>query len=138
MARDKGSILHSFEASFLGNSLKINVQDSQRSYARIMNIYLSPTANCQLMTASCGYVLVENFDKYQIRQSLINIRQNPYSKKILLFDLRVAFADKLTLSLPPSAIISRQDYVSTNGSNMSIVLVKLRSVVQFRKIPDPI
>jgi len=138
MARDKENILHSFEINCTGPSLAIKIQDCARGYTRAMSVILSPTANCQLMTASLGYVLIQHFDKYQIRQSLINIRKNLHSKRILLFDLKSGFADKLIKSLPPSAIISKQDYVSTNGSHMSIVLVKLRSVVQFRKIPDPI
>ena len=138
MARDKGSILHDMIIDFHNGDLKVSIIANNHSYARKMGLVLSPTGNCQLMVARLGYNLIQGLDKYQIRQALVNIRKHLHSKKILLFDLKAYIADQLTESLPPRAIISRQDYVSTNGSHMSIVLVKLRSVVQFRKIPDPI
>jgi hypothetical protein len=138
MARDKDNILHQMDIKYDNGQMLVSVITHNGGYSRKMSVIVNATSNCQLMVANLGYNLIENLDKYQIRESLMRIRKYFCSKKILLFDLRIAFADKLTSSLPPSAIISRQDYVSTNGSNMSIVLVKLRSVVQFRKIPDPI
>jgi hypothetical protein len=138
MARDKENILHQMDIKYDNGQMLVSVMTHNGSYSRKISVVVNATGNCQLMVANLGYNLIENLDKYQIRESLIRIRRYFCSKKILLFDLRSGIADKLIESLPPSAIISKQDYVSTNGSHMSIVLVKLRSVVQFRKIPDPI
>jgi hypothetical protein len=138
MAREKGQILGRFDLDYNERKLNIKAADIPGAYVRHSAIHINGTGNCQLMVMEYANNIISGFDKYQLREALIRIRKNHYSKKILLMDLNKQFADKIRESLSPGSIISQTDYKSTNGSKMNLTLIKLSNIRQFGKIPDPI
>jgi len=113
------------------SSIRIKVIENQ--YASTVNIINSPTLNCQVMSAAgIGHILYQ-MNKYQIRNLLIKIkREIRNSKKILLIDINTRYVEHVEKSLAASSIINKMDYTSTNGSNMTIMLIKLNSIRQFK------
>lgn len=108
------------------------------TYAPYLNDYgcnfriaLSPTANCQL---SCGVGIgpIGNLSRDHLRHLLVTLRINHASRRILLMDIKQRHAVNIIKNLSPTSIISNTPYISTNGSYMNILLVKLSSVRQLK------
>lgn len=136
MARNRDNLLGQFDIAYNDYKLNIKSANEPRAYTRNSTIHLNGTGNCQLMVMEHACHIIHNFDKYQIREALIKIRNSPFAKRILLMDLNKQFANKLQESLSPKSIISQTDYISSNGSNMNLTLVLLRNIRQFSKIPE--
>ena len=100
------------------------------TYHNEVEICHSPTANCQISSAVGIGPLLNELNEYHVRDLLINIRR--HHKKILLLDLNSCYVDSFLLKIPPSAIISKTDYISTNNSKMVLILVKLNSIRQLQ------
>lgn len=110
----------------------VRFQTDPTRYPRTFKIFRSPTSNCQLASASnIGDNLIK-LNKYQIRNLFIKLRKNNHSKRILLLDIHQREADHLKQSIAKSAIISDSPYVSTNGSNMELMLIRLNSIRQLK------
>jgi len=115
-----------------GNETIIKLKINAAHYPLSFKVVRSPTANCQLASAcSIGDKLIR-LNKYQIRNLFIKLRKNPFSKRILLLDVHQKEADHLKQSIAKSAIISDSPYISTNNSNMEIMLIKLSSIRQLK------
>jgi hypothetical protein len=108
------------------------------SYAPYSNDYnsnfriaFSPTANCQL---SCGVGIgpIGNLSRDHLRHLLVTLRINHASRRILLMDIKERHAVNIIKNLSPTSIISNTPYISTNGSYMNILLVRLSSVRQLK------
>lgn len=113
----------------------ILIQTKENQYRSNIEIIISPTANCQLMSIQNIGPHLNNLNKYQIRNLLIQIRSHYYSKKILLIDIKTMFSEHVINSLASSSVINKMDYKSTNGSEMTIILIKLSYIRQF-KLPQ--
>lgn len=136
MARNREELLDRLSMYYNNGNLSIAFARNKNVYTTAVHCCVSPTANCQMMSAQYGYNFVEHLDKYQTREALIRLKNHPYSKRILMVDVNRKYSEKFTSALPPSAIISLTDYKSTNGSLMTIILIRLASIRQFRNIPD--
>jgi len=123
-----------FDRGYPNSSIRIKVVENH--YPIIVNIINSPTMNCQVMSAAnIGFILGQ-MNKYQIRKFLMSFKHNiRISKKILLIDIKQEFVEHVENSLAKSSIINKMDYTSTNGSNMTIMLIKLSSIRQL-KLPQ--
>ncbi len=112
------------------SGLKVTLQPS-RTYMQSFNIFSSPTYNCQVSSAAgIGYILY-HLNKYEIRDLFINIRKYG-TKRILMLDVQEKFVKHIVSTLAPSVIIGKMNYKSTNGSNMTILMIKLSSIRQLQ------
>lgn len=112
--------------------IKVELRIQKNAYPLIFRVIKSPTANCQVSSASnIGSILLK-LNKYQIRNLFIKLRRNPWSKRILLLDIHKREADYLKTCIANSAIIGDLPYKSTNGSDMEILLIKLISIRQLK------
>lgn len=136
MARTREELLDSFFMNYNNGILSMKFARNKNVYTRNVHFCISPTANCQMMSAQYGCHLVEDLDKYQTREALIRLKGSYYSKRILMVDVKRKYSEKFTSALSPLSIISLTDYKSTNGSLMTIILIRLASIRQFRNIPD--
>lgn len=88
-----------------------------------LNLYSSPTGNCQVSVA--GYmeqtlsVAVMNKDTIPSLHQMINT----YSTNLLLVDIHTSYIPHLLTVFGEKCIHSRMDYKSTNESAMSIILI---------------
>lgn len=117
------------------NGRTILIQTKENQYRSSMEVIHSPTGNCQLMSIQNIGPHLNNLNKYQIRNLLIQIRRQYYAKRILLIDIKTMFSEHVINSLASSSIINKMDYKSTNGSEMTIILIRLSSIRQF-KLPQ--
>lgn len=115
-----------------GNELTVSFKINETNYPLRFRVIRSPTANCQLASASSIGDKLTKLNKYQIRNLFIQLRRNGYAKKILLLDIHQRQADYLKNCIVNSAIIGDLPYVSTNGSNMEIMLIRLSSIRQLK------
>lgn len=114
------------------NETTVRFKLNAAHYPLSFRVIRSPTANCQLASAcSIGDKLIK-LNKYQIRNLFIKLRKTSFSKRILLLDIHRKEAYHLKQSIAKSAIISDSPYVSTNGSNMEIMLIRLSSIRQLK------
>ena len=121
------------------------------------NIYNSPTANCQLVSISSFNVLLngitnafrydKNGSKYlnseekrelfkRILQEIYFFSTNGGDKEIkqILIDINCSYKMYLTgselhLNLPDSIFVTKNDYVSTNGSHMFLAIINLYKMI---------
>jgi hypothetical protein len=100
-------------------------------YSSNFRIALSPTANCQL-SCGIGIGLISHLSKDHLRHLLVVLRNNNASRRILLMDIKQRHAINIIKNLSPTSIISNTPYISTNGSYMNILLVRLSSVRQLK------
>ena len=123
-----------FDRGYPNSSIKIKTREN--NYPVTINIINSPTLNCQVMSAAGIGNILGQMNKYQIRKFLMSFKNNiRNSKKILLIDIQRGFVEHVENSLAKSSIINKMDYTSTNGSNMTIMLIKLNSIRQL-KLPQ--
>lgn len=102
------------------------------NYPLSFKIIRNPTANCQLSSASNIGDRLKKLNKYQIRNLFIKIRKSGSSKRVLLLDIHQNECLHLKESIARSAIIGNLPYISTNGSEMEIILIKLNSIRQLK------
>ena len=113
-----------------GGSLKVEASELYGSYFTYSS---SPTGNCQMSSAVNFCNVMHFLDKYKIRDLFIKIRKSRYcTKKILLLDLNQKHAIKVVEWLAPACIIGNMPYLSTNGSKMNIILLKISSIRQLQ------
>lgn len=113
-----------------GGSLRVDASESYGSYF----IYSSsPTGNCQMSSAVNFCNVMHCLDKYKIRDLFIKIRRSNYfTKRILLLDLNEKHAINVVEWLAPGCIIGNMPYLSTNGSKMNIILLKISLIRQLQ------
>lgn len=96
---------------------ELTEEDSYRSC-----IFTSPTANCQLY--SIGNVDHILYKDKELRLEIFKFIQRQVSKNIVLLDIKQTIENQVLEIFPDKHdIISRTPYVSTNGSNMLILLI---------------
>jgi len=93
---------------------------------------VNPTGNCQLSSAIGINNVLSILDKYTFRDLLIKIRREHFSKRILMIDINKCYFKKIKEWLAPSVIMKEIEYVSTNGSHMVVMFLKLSNVRQLQ------
>ena len=88
-----------------------------------LNLYTSPTGNCQLSIA--GYMEQTLAVAVMNKESIPSLHQmlNSYCSNLVLVDIHVGCIPNLLKVFGEKCIHSRMDYKSTNGSQMSIILM---------------
>jgi hypothetical protein len=88
-----------------------------------VNIIASPTGNCQLCSVRYfEQILINSSD---IKKQLLEIGE---IKKLILIDIYSSLKDKLKLSIDKNAIILEEDYISSNNSKMSILIINTKKL----------
>jgi hypothetical protein len=114
-----------------GRTTNVRVRPSDGSYTRSFGITINPTDNCQLASANSIGPSIKSLNKYHLRDLFINLKQH-ISKRILLLDLNRQFVQHLLDCIPESAVLVKNDYTSTNGHSMTILLIRLSSIRQLQ------
>jgi len=113
------------------NTLNVKLRPSGHGYVRSFAITINPTSNCQLASANNIGSILNDLNIYHLRDLFIKIRQS-MTKRILLLDLNSQHINVILKSLPKGAILINTPYISTNGSSMNIILIKLASIRQLQ------
>lgn len=117
-----------------GQSLNISIKkpDDKNYYPMVGGtFYSSPTNNCQLASVASfnGTLSIVNSQEGLIH--VLKCFSQCVGKRILLLDLKTAERDKLKRLLEgTSMIIAETPYTSTNGSHMTIFLIKVWNNVE--------
>lgn len=98
-------------------------------YLPTLTITYAPTNNCQLACAASIGLHFRELNKYHVRDLLINIRRNT-GKPLLLVDIKSYYVDELLDKVAASCIISKTDYISSNNSSMTLIIINVRKVRQ--------
>jgi len=93
----------------------------------------NPTGNCQLSSAVNIFNIFSDMNKYRFRDILIKLRKSSVSKNLLLIDIQKYFEESVVGYLPPSAIISKTNYTSSNGNSMVIMIIKLNKIFKLKE-----
>ena len=94
----------------------------------------NPTGNCQVSSAQNIQNVFSLLNKYKFRDLLIKIRREHFSKRILMIDINRINVEKVLRWVSPKTIVNRMDYISSNGSHMTVLLLKL-SVIRQMQLP---
>ena len=95
----------------------------------------NPTGNCQLASIQCMSNLMPAINKYTFRDLMIKLRKEYFAKRILMIDVNDYYKDTIKSFVSPKTIMSEMDYVSTNGSKMTVFFLKL-SIIRQMKMPS--
>jgi len=119
-----------FAMNYDNDSIRISIKGGYQTSFRYIQ---SPTANCQLASAYNFQMMMPFLNKYKIRDLFIKIKKSNYLiKRILLLDLNQKHAELVVSWLAPASIIGNMPYISSNGSRMSILLIRLSNLRQLQ------
>ncbi len=119
-----------FAMNYDNDSIRISIKGGYQTSFRYIQ---SPTANCQLASAYNFQVAMPFLNKYKIRDLFIKIKKSNFIiKRILLLDLNERYAELVVSWLAPACIIGNMPYISSNGSKMSILLIRLSNIRQLQ------
>lgn len=89
-------------------------------YDIICYVNRSPTANCQVLTIG-GVADILNHDE-NVVDVLREVRDR-FDKPLILMDINAYNEEEALKDIPPEAIVFKQRYDSTNGSEMIMFLI---------------
>lgn len=91
-----------------------------------------PTGNCQLSSAAYVNNILNNKDitKKYLLEYLIQQKKDNRILNILLVDISAVHLDKFNKFIDAKYIIMKNEYTSTNGSKMCIILIDIRQIVE--------
>lgn len=94
--------------------------------------YIGPTNNCQLASVASFNNTVDNVSSTEALVHVLKCFSQRAAKRIILVDLNSRQADKLRKLLKDTnMIIVDSPYKSTNGSHMTIFLIKVWGVIDY-------
>lgn len=82
----------------------------------------SPTSNCQLCLINNAASFINNIKANDLIKAFKQISQLA-GKKLILMDVRSSWLNSLRNILPVSSFTLEQEYKSTNGSKMAIIII---------------
>lgn len=91
-----------------------------------------PTGNCQLSSISYinALLLRDMYDKKYILKFLIDLKTAGRILNILLCDVKDGVLPYLIDKIGEKYIMTKTNYISTNGSNMWIVLINVKKICE--------
>lgn len=93
-------------------------------YFSEMYVSNNPVGNCQTFSIAFVYKMLE-FSDTEVKVIVESLYKD-IGKKQILVDIRTELLDKLVLKFTPfSHNIIKTNYMSTNGSNMTLCLIQL-------------
>lgn len=92
----------------------------QTSIGGSFQVTIHPTDNCQFASIGQASVILNSSSAVDILKDIYAIVQKP----MFMFDLKGSYISKLKELFPKSDIVMESPYISTNGSNMTLFLVK--------------
>lgn len=95
----------------------------------------NPTGNCQLSSIQNIQNMLPALDKYKFRDLMIRLRKEHFSKRLLMLDVNEHYSGLIKSYVSPKTIINEMNYISSNGSNMTVLFLKL-SVIRQMKMPS--
>ncbi len=85
-------------------------------------IYAGPTSNCQLALIGSASALISRLKGKDLILAIKN-SVSAVGKRTVLMDIKTQYAKTLEATLPADSFLLNERYKSTNGSDMSIVLI---------------
>lgn len=95
----------------------------------------SPTANCQLFSLAQANNFFANVKGVDLIKTLQLIGKTAGAKQIMLIDVNQSYFNKVEELFKPENVIIKTPYLSTNGSNMCIYLLRMKFIYDYK---DPI
>lgn len=85
----------------------------------------SPTGNCQMFSISGFNMLLSTLKDEEIHALIDKLAENIFDKYVMLIDVDQSYKSRIK-KLYPYGILSSAPYVSTNESDMIVVVIKVR------------
>ena len=116
------------QVSFPSGNL-VMIKNKKYPYGVSIPINQAPTNNCQLLSlASFANILSQYKEKYEIQHILKCVSQR-VCKRLILVDVRKTYVEKLEKLLDEKQITLKQEYKSSNSSDMCIFIIKVWSTI---------
>jgi hypothetical protein len=104
------------------------IQDKCFEMTNRGNIYFTvmPTSNCQLAAVGSFYTLLSHPKKLEVFKLLASL----LGQNVMLIDIQLTYAARVDelVTEAKTPVILRTPYLSTNGSNMVMFLVDIRTL----------